>query len=692
MLLSLAAIACSQENAFDCPGLICFQPGVSVSLETKSGMSGTSFPTDNDIIVSAKYRPDSGPESIWFDRVKFSSDAGVWSADKYWPKSGSMSFMAYSAPGLDFPSEPEAGDGLNYWDMTLPSDYSSRQTDILFSGCRVMVTPASTSSPLPLTFKHAMAQLIFVAESNSAWDAVRDRGIVIDEICLNNVYMDGNIRLYDSGYVEYDTASSSGAIERLAVPCSGDYQVPGISTRDVQGIGGYGLLVPPQAGTSFTVTYTIHDGILSKQKTLEYNVSEQWEANEKYVYSLAFDGEALLLELKPRYLKITSAEPNILTVTQYMYNAPDAPYLEYSLDGENWQQVPFATYIYSHSGNYGWKPKLNFRYQSFSIDYFLRNNYISPTAPYLLYFDSVIYLRGENPNGLAYIETNQSGYKTAYLTQLWFKNYNCEIQIEGDLTSLLSYTHMITEIPDNPLCFAQLLGGDTVTSFHNITKVPDLDVDVINSVGCLYQAYRNLNLQSAPELPAQTLAESCYEETFSGCRTLTVAPELPAMNLANRCYFNMFKNSSVATPPLILPASILRPGCYNGMFAGSQVTITPELPASEAAEGCYSSMFENCIYLLETRNIAMQTYGSGKSNQRMFYGCNSLYTVRAYTVPEKGTIMGNEMEWMEGVPERGTYILTSPAAPSASYISERRNSSGIPETWTVIHEASGQRY
>jgi len=48
------------------------------------------------------------------------------------------------------------------------------------------------------------------------------------------------------------------------------------------------------------------------------------------------------------------------------------------------------------------------------------------------------------------------------------------------------------------------------------------------------------SLTTAPELPATTLANNCYNSMFYGCTSLTTAPELPATTLANYCYNRMF--------------------------------------------------------------------------------------------------------------------------------------------------------
>ena len=48
------------------------------------------------------------------------------------------------------------------------------------------------------------------------------------------------------------------------------------------------------------------------------------------------------------------------------------------------------------------------------------------------------------------------------------------------------------------------------------------------------------SLTTAPELPATTLADSCYSSMFYVCSSLTQAPALPATTLADYCYYYMF--------------------------------------------------------------------------------------------------------------------------------------------------------
>ena len=52
------------------------------------------------------------------------------------------------------------------------------------------------------------------------------------------------------------------------------------------------------------------------------------------------------------------------------------------------------------------------------------------------------------------------------------------------------------------------------------------------------------SLTTAPQLPATTLANNCYEWMFFGCSSLTTAPELPATRLVESCYDWMFRGCS----------------------------------------------------------------------------------------------------------------------------------------------------
>ena len=109
-----------------------------------------------------------------------------------------------------------------------------------------------------------------------------------------------------------------------------------------------------------------------------------------------------------------------------------------------------------------------------------------------------LYLCGDNPDGFSASDSKYSSFVGAG------SNYS----VSGDIMSLLNKDSAIRVIPNNR-CFC-----------------------------CLFLFCTHLT--AAPELPATTLAEGCYERMFYGCTGLTAAPELPAIILADRCYYHMF--------------------------------------------------------------------------------------------------------------------------------------------------------
>ena len=111
------------------------------------------------------------------------------------------------------------------------------------------------------------------------------------------------------------------------------------------------------------------------------------------------------------------------------------------------------------------------------------------------------------------------------------------------------------------------------------------------------------SLTTAPELPATTLAYACYEQMFFGCTSLTTAPELPATTLTYACYSGMFRECTSLTIAPSLPATTLADYCYNEMFlVCTSLTTAPSLPAAILANNCYDDMFGGCSSLKVNQN------------------------------------------------------------------------------------------
>ena len=112
-------------------------------------------------------------------------------------------------------------------------------------------------------------------------------------------------------------------------------------------------------------------------------------------------------------------------------------------------------------------------------------------------------------------------------------------------------------------------------------------------------------LTSAPELPATTLADFCYQRMFEGCTSLKTAPILPAENLARKCYSDMFDGCTSLVKAPALPAMVLTDYCYSSMFMNcTSLESAPELSATKLAKYCYSYMFYGCENLSSVTMLA----------------------------------------------------------------------------------------
>jgi len=164
-----------------------------------------------------------------------------------------------------------------------------------------------------------------------------------------------------------------------------------------------------------------------------------------------------------------------------------------------------------------------------------------------------------------------------------------------------------------------------LASSGNIMSLLDQSLERASVPACaFYSLFGNCTgLAYAPELPATTLAERCYQSMFSGCQNLMEAPELPATTLANHCYQSMFTECGILFAPE-LPATTLADYCYQFMFGYcTGLTYASSLPATTLADYCYQSMFTNCTSLINAPNLPATTLAD-YCYQSMFNNCTSL--------------------------------------------------------------------
>ena len=270
----------------------------------------------------------------------------------------------------------------------------------------------------------------------------------------------------------------------------------------------------------------------------------------------------------------------------------------------------------------------------------------------------------------------------------------------GDIRTLVDYENYETANTSEAK-FKELFKDCT-----QLTTAPDLPATTLAD-SCYYFMFQGCSsLTYTPELPATTLAPNCYQAMFMNCTSLTSAPALPATTLSAYCYVSMFNGCSSLTQAPELPATTLADSCYDSMFYEcSSLTQAPELPATTLADACYAGMFRNCTSLTQAPELPATTL-SGRCYLMMFEGCTSL--TRAPRLPATTlaslcylsmfancaqlnyiSMMATDISamlclssWVAGVSSTGTFVKNSAATWDVTGIN------GIPEGWMVTTDGT----
>ena len=205
-------------------------------------------------------------------------------------------------------------------------------------------------------------------------------------------------------------------------------------------------------------------------------------------------------------------------------------------------------------------------------------------------------------------------------SKITFTDENVNVACTGDIRTLLNYRNYKT-VDTKDARFCNLFRGCTV-----LTSAPDLPATTL-AESCYYEMFQGCtNLNTVPELPAETLASHCYDSMFLGCTNLKTAPALPAETLVDYCYYYMFNGCKNLKTAPVLPATALANSCYYNMFSGcTNLKTAPKLPATTLANSCYSCMFKDCKNLNTAPELQATTLAS-YCYYRMFDGFTNLKT------------------------------------------------------------------
>ena len=253
-------------------------------------------------------------------------------------------------------------------------------------------------------------------------------------------------------------------------------------------------------------------------------------------------------------------------------------------------------------------------------------------------------LRGKSANGTATSDLSHA--------QISFGDDNVQVACSGDIRTLVDYENYAT-------------------------------VSTANARFCsLFRGCKSLT--TAPDLPATTLADHCYNNMFRSCTSLTAAPELPATTLTEYCYYLMFYDCTSLTVAPELPATTLASHCYNRMFRScTSLIVAPELPAETLVSGCYYRMFYGCTSLTAAPELPATTLVN-YCYQDMFYGCTNLSSITMLATDISASSCLNY--WVSGVASTGTFTKAASLVQGSKAGQIPTGTSGIPKGWTVVNK------
>ena len=206
------------------------------------------------------------------------------------------------------------------------------------------------------------------------------------------------------------------------------------------------------------------------------------------------------------------------------------------------------------------------------------------------------------------------------------------IEGSGSVDSMINFSNITS------YCFANMFNGQTA-----LKVAPELPATTLAN-SCYCRMFQGSGILAAPELPATTLAQSCYSEMFQACASLESGPSvLPAASVPASAYYVMFHScGSLKNAPVILATSVGDNSCANMFQACSSLETAPELLATTLGSGCYSNMFTNCTSLKNAPSVLPAKTLVSTCYQAMFNGCNQMQVapyIKATTI-QSGSIGG----------------------------------------------------
>lgn len=316
IVLGVAALAaCTKTSvSYEQPGEIALAPVTRANM-TKAAITGTTFPTTNDMGVYAFYNTvDAGTSkanflansAAYLNNVKFVNRAGSgnWGGETsyYWPKTGSLVFAAYSPSAANL-AYSAGEDKFSKTEYVQSSDLAST-VDLLWSPMTATSYDKGTAA-VPMTFYHAMS---WVTVQAVAANSDSDKKFKVKSVKLNGIVNKGAFET-TADDIAWTLSSAAVDVKTLSVFSDNNYKDVELPTTEkpaqaLENVAKGTVVIPQTLSDAVTLTVEFSQvmptGAWSADQTITFKLNEcttgepaaplkMWDNGKHYIYTLNFN-------------------------------------------------------------------------------------------------------------------------------------------------------------------------------------------------------------------------------------------------------------------------------------------------------------------------------------------------------------------------------------------------------------------
>lgn len=317
IVLGVAALAaCTKTSvSYESPGEIALAPVTRANM-TKAAITGTTFPTTNDMGVYAFYNAGKlagtlkdvflDGSAAYLNNVEFvnRTGSGNWggSTSYYWPKTGSLVFAAYSpkAADLAYDAAKDEFSTKTETDYVQSADLA-KTVDLLWSPMTDKSHDKTTIS-VPMVFNHAMS---WVTVQAVAANTESEGKFKVKSVKLNGIVNKGTFKTAGAT-IDWTPSTATVDVKTLSVFSNEAYtEIPKMTPAVVLENVEKGTVVIPQSlGDAVTLTVVFSQvmptGAWSADQNLTFTLNKckvgepavelnKWDNGKHYIYTLNFN-------------------------------------------------------------------------------------------------------------------------------------------------------------------------------------------------------------------------------------------------------------------------------------------------------------------------------------------------------------------------------------------------------------------